>query len=69
MLKKLKAIGDIPRNHKQIYNLQSQSSKSDALFSVMVMCKEGEGKDANPFVCVVTSVPEPMSILCTILQL
>jgi len=68
-VKKLKAIGDIPCNHKQIYNMQCKSSESNALLSVMVMCKEGEGKDANPFVRVVTSAPEPMSILCTNLQL
>lgn len=41
----------------------------DHLLSVMVMCKESVGKHADPFVRLVTSAPEPMSILCTNRQL
>lgn len=33
------------------------------------MCKESQRKDADPFVRVVTSTPEPMSVLCTNSQL
>ena len=70
-VQKLKAAGDIPRNHKQVYNLSSRRSlKEDALLSVMVMCKEGQGKgDNQAFVRIVTLAPEPMSVLCTDSQL
>ena len=37
--------------------------------SVMVMCKEGQGKDADLFVCTVTSALKSMSVLCTNSQL
>ena len=39
-IQKLKTAGDIPRNNKQVYNLNSKSPENDALLSVMVMCKE-----------------------------
>ena len=68
-IQKLKTVGDIPRNNKQVYNLNSKSPENDALLSVMVMCKESQGKDTDPFVRVVTSAPEPMSVLCTNAQL
>ena len=68
-IQKLNAVGDIPHNHKQVYNLNSRSSENDALLSVMVMCKESQGKDADPFVRIVSSAPEPMSVLCTNSQL
>ena len=68
-IQKLKTAGDIPRNNKQVYNLNSKSPENDALLSVMVMCKESQGKDTDPFVHVVTSAPEPMSVLCTNAQL
>lgn len=70
-LQKLRAAGDIPRNQKQVYNLSNKKSlKEDALLSAMVMCKEGQGKGADQaFVRIVTSAPEPMSVLCTNSQL
>ena len=70
-VQKLSAAGDIPRNQKQVYNLSNKKSlKDDALLSVMVMCKEGQGKGADQaFVGIVTSAPEPMSVLCTNSQL
>ena len=49
--------------------MTSKSSDNDTLLSVMMMCKESQGKDADPFVCVVTSAPEPMSVLYTNSQL
>ena len=67
-IQKLKAAGDIPRN-KQVYNMNSKSPENDALLSEMVMCKASQGKDADPFVHVVTSAPEPMSVLYTNAQL
>ena len=35
----------------------------------MVMCKQSMGNNDDPFVRIVTSAPEPMSILCTNAQL
>ena len=55
--------------NSQVYNMNSKSSDNDALLNVMVICKESQGKDANPFVRIVTSAPEPMSVLCTNAQL
>ena len=62
-----KAVGDLPRNRKQVYNAKCRETpkKSDALLSVMAMCKESYGKDSDPFVRIVTSAPEPMCVLCT----
>ncbi len=64
---KSKAVGDLPRNRKQVYNIQSRvnPNDNDPLLSVMAMCKESLGKDSNPFVRLVTSAPEPMCVLCT----
>lgn len=64
-------VGTIPRNRKQVYNISCRDGieNSDALLSVMVMCKESMGKSDDPFVRIVTSAPEPMSILCTNAQL
>ena len=59
------AAGDIPRNCKQVSNIRSQAKDTDPLLSVMVMCKDSLGKNSNPFVRLVTSAPEPMSILST----
>lgn len=64
-----KAIGDIPRNRRQVYNIKgNKSEENDALLSVMVMCKQCSGKE-EPFVRIVTSAPEPMCVLCTDSQL
>ena len=70
-VQKLSDAGDIRRNQKQVYNLSNKKSmKDDALLSVMVMCKEGQGKGADQvFVHIVTSALEPMSVLCTKSQL
>ena len=66
-----KAVGDLPHNRKQIYNIQSRETLGggDALLSVMAMCKQSLGKDDDPFVRIVTSAPEPMCVLCTNSQL
>lgn len=39
---KSKAIGDLPRNRKQVYNIKGRENPvdGDALLSVMAMCKE-----------------------------
>ena len=66
-----KAVGDLPRDRKQVYNIQNRDNpqSSDALLSVMAMCKESFGKESEQFVRIVTSAPEPMCILCTDSQL
>ena len=65
-----KAIGDIPRNRRQVYNIkQAKGDDNDALLSVMAMCKQSMDKDEEPFVRMVTSAPEPMCVLCTDYQL
>ena len=68
---RVNSVGTIPRNRKQVYNISCRegSGNNDALLSVMVMCKQSMGKDDDPFVRIVTSAPEPMSILCTNAQL
>ena len=63
-------VGDLPRNRQQVYNIKNnESDENDVLLSVMVMCKEGMGKDENSFVRIVTSAPEPMCVLCANYQL
>ena len=68
---KLNAVGDIPRNQKQAYNITSKKcdDDDDALLSVMAMCKLSMGKGDDPFVRIVTSAPEPMCVLSTNSQL
>ena len=59
---KLNAVGDLPRNRKQVYNITSKKTgeDDDALLSVMAMCKLSMGKGDDPFVRIVTSAPEPV---------
>ena len=65
-----KRVGDIPRNRRQIYNIKNpHDDDCDTLLSVMAMCKQSMDKDEEPFVRIVTSAPEPMSIMCTNSQL
>ena len=70
---KANAVGDIPRNRKQLYNIKtsmkSSCSDDDALLSVMAMCKESLGRNDDPFVRIVTSAPEPMCVLSNNSQL
>ena len=67
---------DLPRNRKQVYNLnynrpQTTLPKSiprtDVLAQVMLMCKETSGSQA--YVRSVEAAPEPMRILATDQQL
>ena len=60
-------VGDLPRNHRQVYNIKN--NESDALLSIMIMCKEGMAKEDDSFVRIVTSAPEPMCVLSTNYQL
>ena len=43
---KLNAVGDLPRNQKQVYNMTSKKTceDDDAFLSVMAMCKLSMGK-------------------------
>ena len=66
----MKSAGEVPRNRRQVYNIKNtKNDDSDALLSVMAMCKESMGKGEDPFVRIVTSAPEPMCIMCTNSQL
>ena len=66
-----KAIGDLPRNRKQVYNMKVKGDNegNDALLTVMAMCKQSLDKDEDPFIRIVSSAPEPMCVMCTDLQL
>ena len=58
----LEIVNKIMRNlRSRIHN----AKETDPLLSVMIMCKESLRKQSDPFVRLVTSAPEPMSILCT----
>jgi len=66
-----KAVGDLPRNRRQVYNLKvkGDSDGTDALLTVMTICKQSLGKDEDSFIHNVTSAPEPMCVMCTDTQL
>ena len=79
---KAQSAGKLPRDRQQAYNIKKQVSASglllssqvyatnttrDALFSVMLQCKNAEKTDR--FVQEVTCAPEPMAILCLQQQL
>ena len=64
--------GALPRNRQQVSNIRRRNEdssdfsvlKKDPLFSVMVMCKESEGKKTGDhFVRIVTGAPEPILIV------
>ena len=62
----------LPRGRQQVNDIHRGSLKSicDPIFSLMMMCKEGEGgKSSNAFVRIVTGAPYPMMLLafdCTL---
>lgn len=58
---KLNAVGNLPRNRKQVYNITNRKTgeDDDALLSVMSVCKLSMGKGDDPFVRIVTSAPQP----------
>ena len=70
---RLESAGSIPRNRQQVkdlrrrrdgYEIVPSSRGKDPLCSVMVMCKESQGKHiANAFVRIVSCAPEPMTVL------
>lgn len=54
------------RRHKDEGQLVSVGKIKDPLFSVMLMCKEGQGtKASDAFIRIVTCVPEPMAVLAS----
>lgn len=64
---KVKTIGDIHRNCRQVCNInRRQGDDGDALLSVMAMCNQSMDKDD---VQIVTSALEPIRILCSDQQL
>lgn len=65
------SAGTIPRNRSQVSYLRRRSSdaggpsceKKDTLFSVMLMCKEGEGSKSQDPLVRLSGAPEPMTVL------
>ena len=60
------SAGTLPRGRQQVNDIRRGSLKStyDPVFSLMMMCKEGEGgKSSNAFVRIVTGAPYPMMLL------
>ena len=68
------SAASLPRNRQQVSNMRRRTEitsdpyttkQKDPLFSVMVMCKNTEGKNADEsFVRIVTGAPEAMALLC-----
>ena len=67
------SAGSIPRNRQQVKDLPRRrdaevghgNKKRDPLFSVMLMCKESQGKKSEAFVRIVSCAPEPMTVLAS----
>ena len=67
------SAGELPRGRQQVADMRRRSEfirdisisrKKDPLFSIMLMCKEGEGsKQSDPFVRAVNGAPEPMAVM------
>ena len=63
---KASSAAALPRGRQQVNDIRRGSLKStcDPIFSLMMMCKEGEGgKSSNVFVRIVTGAPYPMMLL------
>ena len=63
---KASSAATLPRGRQQVNDIRrgSLKSTSDPIFSLMMMCKEGEGgKSSNAFVRIVTGAPYPMMLL------
>lgn len=68
------SAASLPRNRQQVSNMRRHTEitsdpyttkQKDPLFSVMVMCKNTEGKKADEsFVRIVTGAPEAMALFC-----
>ena len=70
------SAGSVPRNRQQVKDLRRHkdvnemevghgNKKRDPLFSVMLMCKESQGKKGEAFVRIVSCAPEPMTVLAS----
>lgn len=62
------SAGALPRNRQQVKDMRRQITSNqdfDPLYSVMHMCKEGEGASKNPFVRMVNAAPYPMMLIAT----
>ena len=63
---KASSAAALPRGKQQVNDICRGSLKSmcDPIFSLVMMCKEGEGgKSSNAFVRIVTGAPYPMMLL------
>ena len=59
------SAGAMPRGRQQVNDIRKKhTTNTDPLFTLMMMCKEGEGsKSPNAFVRIVTGAPFPMMML------
>lgn len=66
-IEKASSAASLPRGRQQVNDLRrglSSKSSDDALYSVMIMCKEGEGsRSPDAFVRIVSAAPYPMMML------
>ena len=60
------SAGALPCNRQQVKDARRQSSSKqdyDPLYSVMYMCKQGEGKGGSAFIKMVNAAPYPMMVM------
>ena len=59
------SAGALPRNRQQVKDAKWKDTNKefDPLYSVMHMCKEGEGKGGNNFIRMVNAAPYPMMLM------
>lgn len=60
------SAGSLPRNRQQVKDMRrkSEMKEQDALYALMMMCKESEGKrNQDAFVRLVNAAPFPMMVL------
>ena len=60
------SAGALPRNRQQVKDAKrKETSKKDfdPLYSIMHMCKEGEGKGGDSFIRMVNAAPYPMMLI------
>lgn len=60
------SAGALPRNRQQVKDVRKKmvgKQDFDPLYSVMYMCKEGEGASKDPFVRNVNAAPYPMMVI------
>lgn len=60
------SAGALPRNRQQVKDAKRKDTNKkdfDPLYSIMHMCKEGEGKGGSSFIRMVNAAPYPMMLI------